>query len=73
MHMHGSTHCGWWQAGTTKDAVQPCQYSEPFLTTSDSSDIPQQPANDWQQARHSIVRGQILVNLILAVTRGKRG
>jgi hypothetical protein len=73
MHMHGSTHCGWWQAGTTKDAVQPCQYSEPFLTTSDSSNSLQQPSNDWLGTRHLIVRGRILVNLILAVVRGKRG
>jgi hypothetical protein len=43
------------------------------LQTSDFSDTPQQPANDWLGTRHSIVRGRILVNLILAVARGKGG
>jgi len=47
MHMHDSTHHGWWQAGTTKDAVQPCR--NPGATPHNLSDYShQQPAKDWQ-------------------------
>lgn len=60
--------CRLQQAGTTKDAVQPCQNPEPFHTT---PVIPSTTCKGLADVRHSIARGRILVNLFLALARGR--